>query len=391
MSLIVARKDDASILIVSDTHLSYADAKAVGVGQKRHPSTGVIKTVIINNDISVSFAGGEVSADEAFQRIESDAPLARIKSILLQVHLECRQATDFIIAVGSPEFQIFEIKNSDCLEVEAAWIGSKKAFSAFQEFMQGNVKRQSGNYMSFEPVVVETQTKLFGTMASAMDYVIENDSIPEVDGFRVNTVFTEGKFQYTSYVHSYMSDRPLIIEIPEGVSSLSFPITHGTAENGGYTINFFRSSNFMYSGIHILQGNFGIIYERTDNGLLRPTIIPNMDEVDFIDYAEDNFGISPSGHTQDRERKCILAGDGLLKEKDYIGALALYDKALRHCYGKKRAIFYYRKAVVYADLGQLQEVIQLLSEATKSDSAYQKTAFSLVCSLIEKIRRERSN
>lgn len=386
MSLIVARKESASILIVGDTHLSYNNPKAVGVGQARHPSTGVIKTIIVNNSISVSFAGGELFADEAFQCIDPDTPLSRIKDILLKAHLDCHQATDFIVAVSSPTLQIFAIKDSFCLEVETAWIGSQRAFSAFQAFMQGTVTSQSGNFIGIEPVLVETQTKLFATMSKAMDYVIENESIPEVDGFRVSLAFTEGKFQYTSYVHSYRSSQPMSIEIPEGVTEFIVPISHETAENGGYTINFFRSSNPSYVGIHILQGSFGIIYKRVNNGLMRPTLIPNMDEVDFIDYAEDHFGISPSGHIQDRGRKCITAGDELFKQQDFKGAIFWYEKALRGCSGKERAIFCYRKAIAYANLHQFQKVFQSLNEAIKYDPSYQKVAFSLIEEIHRKAR-----
>ena len=378
MSLIVARKDSSSILVVSDTHLSFPDARAAADRQIRHPSTGVIKTLIINNDVAVSFAGGESYADDAFQLLSPNTSLDNVKNILLQAHLKSNQATDFIISVGNPRPQIFEIKDSKCLEVDMTWIGSKRAFAAFQSFMQGTAKSDRSNYVRIERVIDETQTDLFTMMSSAMDYVIENSSIPEVDGFRVNTAFTENKFQYTGYTHSYMSDQPLVIELPEGVNSAVFPITHGSAQSGAYQINFFRSPNPKCVGIHILQGNFGIIYQQKEGGLMRPDFVHDIDEVDFIEYAEDNYGIRPSMISQDCKPKCIAGGDEAFKQGDFRVALSWYNKALRHCYGKDKAIFHHRKAIAYANLGIFREVVLSLDEAVRSDPNYQKLAFSLM-------------
>lgn len=366
------------MLIVSDTHLSFPNPRAVADRQIRHPSTGVIKTLVVNDNVAVSFAGGESYADDAFQLLNPDESLDSIKSILLQAHLRSNQATDFIISIGSPIPQIFEIKDSKCIEVDMAWIGSKRAFTAFQAFMQGTAKSDRRNYVRIERVVDETQTDLFAVMSGAMDYVIENNNIPEVDGFRVNTAFTENKFQYTGYTHSYMSDQPIVIELPESVDSVIFPMTHGSAQNGAYQINFFRSPNPKCVGIHILQGNFGIIYKQKNGGLMRPEFIHDIDEVDFIEYAEDNYGIRPSMISQDCKPKCIAGGDEAFKQADFKGALAWYDKALRHCHGKDKAIFYYRKATAYANLGMFREVILSLNEAVQSDPTYQRIAFSLM-------------
>jgi hypothetical protein len=42
----------------------------------------------------------------------------------------------------------------------------------------------------------------------------------------------------------------------------------------------------------VLQGSFGIIYIRENNGLLRPKLFPDFDEIDFVDFANGYSGES---------------------------------------------------------------------------------------------------
>jgi hypothetical protein len=383
MSLIVARKEALSIIIVSDTKLSMPKERQGDRGDKIGlPSSGVIKTAIINSDTAISFAGGEDHAEEALQRIKDSTSLSDILAILLQAHLESCEATDFIVAVGGLAPTLYEVKNSAFCEVEAAWIGSWNAFSLFQAFMQGTVKSERSNFITIEPSWAAGAPS-FALLPKAMDYVIDSEQIPEVGGFRVSVVLTKDGFQYVSYAHTYFSERPITVKVPKGVKSFTFPITHGTATDGGYSVNFFRSTDVRHAGLHILQGNFGIIYKRTTGGLMRPEIVPNIDEVDFVDYAEDNFGIGPSMVTQSRGQKCLAAGDESFARKNFEAALAWYEKALRKLRGKERAVFCYRKAVTLANLKRYPEVPMMLKEAIDMDADYNKPCYEL----LDKIRR----
>jgi hypothetical protein len=375
MSLIVARKDHKSIIIVSDTHLSYADIKSASDRQTHHPSAGVIKTSIVNSNIAVSFAGGEAYADEAFKDIKPFMSLSDIKNILLEKHLKSNEETDFIITICDLQPQIFEIKNSTCSEVEAAWIGSKKAFTTFQKFMHGIEQNIWNNSVNIQFIPEELDPELFGTMSGAMDSVIEDPSIPEVDGFRVNVVFTKGKFQYTGYTHNYVADKQLY-GIPKGVI---VPLSHGTAQDGDYIINFFHSSNSNYAGLHILQGNFGIIYKQENNGLMRPNLIIDTDEIDFINHVENTYQLTPSLLIQDRRPICVKEGDKAFNIGDYTSALSWYNKGLEYCEGKDKAIFYYRKSVAYINLGQYNESIQMINQTIESDGdKYEGSVLELI-------------
>lgn len=377
MSLIVARKENNNIMLVSDTKLSLPNEKSSSADrQKRTPSAGVIKVTIINSKTCVAFAGGEFFAEEAIRKLDFNISLDDILAELLEAHLASNDVTDFIIASGESEARLFEIKKQQCNEVESAWIGSAGAFSVFQASMQGLIKRQKIGFF-IELIDPGTTTDLFKKMSDAMDDVIDDEKIPEVDGFRVNTVFVGDAFHYRGYTHSYR-ERPINVELPLGVTSMEFAIGHPTAEEGGYNINFFDSPNPQYAGLHILQANLAIVYKRENNGLLRPTIITDIDEVDFIDYAEDNYNMGPSMMTQDRKHKCLTAGDVAANNKDFVTALQWYDKALRKCWGKDRAIFYYRRAVTLANLNRMREVPKALQDAINSDSNYQKLAYELI-------------
>ena len=56
MSLIVARRFENELCITCDTKLYYPSHETKGL--KSHPKEGTIKTVIISDNICMSFAGG---------------------------------------------------------------------------------------------------------------------------------------------------------------------------------------------------------------------------------------------------------------------------------------------------------------------------------------------
>src|SRR5688500_18747112 len=139
MSLIVARKSENQLSIVSDTKLIYPNHEVKGL--KSNPSEGMIKSIIISPDICVSFAGNFDEAENAFKEIQAGESLDKIMEILKRFHKLSNYKTEFLLCYGQPEPTIYKFKNNEYGPVTSSWIGDQKAFNRFQESMNGIVKK----------------------------------------------------------------------------------------------------------------------------------------------------------------------------------------------------------------------------------------------------------
>lgn len=223
----------------------------------------------------------------------------------------------------------------------------------------------------------DSSTGTLDKMNKALDAVIESDEIEEVGGFRITITSNEGKFNYRGYLQSYWS-KTITWKIPEGATFHRQALTHASASDGGYTINFFKPNcNLEQLGVHLKQGNFGIVYSRKDNGLLWPTII-NMDEVDFYEYVKKSFDLSPIGTTQDAEQKYNTEGTRALQDSQWLLALNLFDKGLNIAKGISKGQFLLGKAHALFNLNRVQEAMHCLSEAIQFNSALQPIAMQIV-------------
>ena len=138
MSLIVARKEGNQLCIVSDTKLTYPAHETRN--HKTSPEEGVIKTVILNSQLAVAFAGDIDFAEKALQQINGSIQLPAILHILKQHHDASCQQTDFVVCQVDPDPVIYKIANGQCSEEEFAGLGDLKAYGHFQRCMQSNPK-----------------------------------------------------------------------------------------------------------------------------------------------------------------------------------------------------------------------------------------------------------
>jgi hypothetical protein len=375
LSLIICRKEKDTLLIVSDTKLTYPDDNYPNK-QTGHPSDGIIKTIIVNPNLCVSFSGDIEPAEEGIKQIRPNDDLSNILKLLRNKSIGNR--TDFIVCCSNPEVKIYEIKDSDCSEVQSSWIGSQGAFTRFQGYLQNQIHSGQSSFMKIEPSLTKEASEL-GKISGAFDKVIDDPSVPEVDGFKVRVVLHEGKFRYQGYLNTYLGY--MEIKFDQSMIGQKIYIGHGTSREGSYTVNFFNSnSNFNHVGLHILQGNLGIVYSRTDNGLLRPKIF-QMDEVDFVDFAKQEFDIHPNGTTQDRESKYYEQAREFTKTSDFENAIKYYDKVLSVEKGKMKAIAHYEKGISLLNLKRLQDGVLEIQKAINIDPSLLKEAMKLLTKL----------
>jgi len=379
MSLIVARIENNQISIVSDTKLSDPKGHERSSRDIKLLSEGVIKSTIISNEVCISFAGAVNEAENTIKLINKQLPIEEIIDILFYSHQNSQQSTDYIIAVAKPLPQIIEIKDSTCREVSSSWIGSHNAFKRFQQFTLEALKGSNTqtSFFNVTPSIENKPSDYFMKMSDSMDGVIADSDIPEVSGFKVHVAYIDNSFQFREYYHSYPGHIEIEGTLTHEDPSVIIPLNmNGTAASGGYTVNFFTSNgNFNEVGVHIQQGEYGIIYSRKENGILRPEVKRNIDELDFLEYAKTNYDLTPILISQNKEKKYFELAHKYFNERNYPEALRCINVALESSVGRNKAECYFRKAVTLLNLNRGQEAMNTFQKAINLDTSYQKKAF----------------
>ena len=378
MSLIVARKEESKIYIIGDTKLTAPSGQVFNKGQQVSAGEAVIKTTILNTYSCISFAGNIQFAEEVLKSISPGEDSNNVTDKLLANHLESEQVTEYIYSlVGSDGAHIFEIKNGTCQKVESAWIGSQPAFARFQSYMLGEGKKH--RKQNFMTITNADAGDLLLRMTEAMDGVIEDEDLPEVAGFKIKVYFDGHRFVYEGYLDTYFTAEQLHFNLAPGSM---MPITHANAAQGGYTINFFNSrDNYNYVGLHVKQGNFGILFERKDGGLLYPRLLENTDEIDFLDAVKPNYQIWPSGVTQSAAEKFGILGKQCANHNNYSDAIKVYERGLNHVSGIEKATFYFNIAICKIHLNNIPDAVDNFNEAVKLDPNRQPEATKIMQSV----------
>ena len=358
MSLIIARKYGADLIIVSDTKLT--DKTGEFIRQQANPKAGILKTIFINDQICISFAGKWIYADEAIKQINYNDSIDKILEILLFCNqITSDKATEFIVCYGTKDPLIYEIKAGVCNCVDYAWIGDIDGFNKFQSYVLGDIKILDSISGSFLNIEGQYPQEIFSKISEGMDYVIQDETIKTVGGFKTIVFFTNRNFVYQFYVKMYTG----VLEL-DG-SPVHKTITHETPEKGGYTIHYFGSSkDLKHVGLHVKQGKFGIVYSRKDGGLSFPSRF-TMDEVDFIDLVKAKFNISPSVITEDRYTKFIQDGIRLLNKGDLLEATKSLDKAFTNGNQEQKGKVLFYKGIAYLNMRRPIEANQCFMFAIK--------------------------
>ncbi len=351
MSLIVARKKGADIHLVSDTSLTYPEEtfpdKALAA-----PGDGVIKVTILNPQLCIAFAGSDYEpAEEAIRvcRRYQSTP-SKIKEHLLLVNLQTNGKVEFILCVGFPEYAIYEIKNLNLQQTEAAWIGSQSGFSIFQD---SALEKK------------EVPKKIDTLLSEGMEHVIKSGRVPEVSGFRVSVSNEDNFFHYKNYMstsipprtHTFKESSAQIIEI------------YGTPQEGGYSVSFCENGGRNdWVGIHVRQGEFGILYEIRNEGLLWPTVIPQVDEHEFNDLIFAKFGFRSGVMFSSLQKSYFNRGNKSFAKGDFMNAVKLYDLGLKENEEALRIALLFNSGLALQRMDRINEACERFDKAVKIDS-----------------------
>lgn len=298
MSLIVARKINNKFIVVSDTLISVRQ----GEGEeekyfeyKHYPNRdqSVVKSILIDPQLVICFAGKNYFAEEALKKIGNNNSLDFVLETLFEFNQKSKNTTDFIVCFGKPHYKMFSIKNNDSKEIETGWIGDKEAFESYQSFYHLDEKRVQ-LYANTTSLRIERlpndfskeEEDVYLKMKKSLIGVIEDPSVNSVGGFIIPIVYEENQFQYIGYMYNFRKP----------IESDEIEISWGNASDGGFSTNLLNSKKSLVA-LHFFQGHLGVIYEREGNGLIYPTLISDMDEIDFFHYLKDNKKLNPYSKT----------------------------------------------------------------------------------------------
>jgi tetratricopeptide (TPR) repeat protein len=353
MSLIVAKKNGSLIYIVSDTKLTFPEDKFPNKSLAA-PSDGVIKTTILNPQVCIAFAGEVEPAEAAIQVCRRyDFMVSSIKEHLLNVNNTTAGKTEFILCVGFPEYLIYEIKNMKIIQTNSSWIGSKSAFSIYQE-------------KALDP---QAASKKFDTILDeALDHVLKSSLAPEVNGFRVSVSNDGNFFHYKNYMATNMPSRTYSLKANQS----SVIDIYGTAQEGGYSVSFCENEGrYDLVAIHVRQGEFGVLYEIKEGGLLRPKVISDVDEHEFNDILHSRFGIRPQVAYSSLQNSFLKRGNKSFGAEDYNKAVTLYDMGLKQNENSLRAALLFNKGLALLKLDRVNEACEEFDKAVKIDNTLQ--------------------
>lgn len=363
MSLVVARLEGAHLFIISDTHLTDPRGSS-------HVCLleGVIKTTVVTDTLSVSFSGSlywaEVGLGEIdrLKGVSTDLELADIVGCLLRIHRQCSSMTDFLIGQARPIPTLIEIKNGGARSVTTAWIGSAPAFERFQGSMMGALQPfpSPANAISFEAFQVpepepDQVSETYFQLLKAMQFVIDDESVPEVGGFVVPVGLHQGRLEYMNYA-TVLTHPIRFDQMPE-----TFTVPFGTAEQGGYAFNLMseRTSSTRGLGAYVLQGRYGVVFT-PKSGVLKPSPIRDMSPLEFEETATHQFGVSLGCmYTQPKEhceRALIYANND-----DLDAALDEANKAVTRSF--KIPAGFRCRGIVHAKRSEMAEALKDFSEA----------------------------
>jgi len=289
MSLVVAKKIDNYLQIVSDSKLT-AEEQIYG-----NPFLfGTLKTIITSVNTCISFAGlvekdGINYPKIAFEKIfdTESMPLTDILEILTDVQKQSKYETDFIVAHQNDDIiRLIKIQNGQLYEgYDTFWIGDIDGFNVFQtEFL---------NKSSDKDLTGEEKSSV---MFDAFTQVINNATVKSVDGLLVSIFNKNGYFEYLEGINLDIHKKTTIK--PKQSKVLPF----GEAEDGSFGIAYFTNEkdNPFAIATYFPQGRMGVLYAPQLS--LERILIKDVSDEEFVKIIKEKYKTELSGFIIDLKR-----------------------------------------------------------------------------------------
>ena len=280
MTLVIAKKNSNSIRIFSDTKKTDLTDVLKGI------SRSVLKSVILNRNLCVCFAGRIGYAYSSIQKLsgiikQGYDDLDKAKDFLLKENQDSNNNVDFIIASLAPKFSLVKISDSKVEEViDQCWIGNIDAFDDYQRRFHSTPGLDRGSLSKEEEVNLNTIYR----MNRAFKRLVESEKHGDVGEFMIEVASSPDGFYYEP-------------------TCLSFPGSKAISPNTSAGLNEFFSSTGSYSysiltpestgvgavGIQFYPGNVGALFYPVT--LDTPLIYRNVSESELIDKIFTEYQI----------------------------------------------------------------------------------------------------
>ena len=258
MSFVYARKYLNKIRVFADNKMTIAPKdelffiKSIGMENYRKiKSLGVIKNVIINQNICICSAGMLEDYNDLLKYVDNNTNLTYedICNEALKINIKANNRTDFIICTVKDTNKITQIKDYNMEETESSWIGSKECFEKFQSIrLSEKMKNQtiyncaSKTELPYDAELIDI-TSFSKTLKSNID-----DSVGEIS---IECVSRDNKFCYMDKLFTSIS-KPRTLEKGKNLK------IYDDVFNGGYTYYVYKS--FDNYKLYINQLNCGVVY-----------------------------------------------------------------------------------------------------------------------------------
>ena len=301
MSLIIARQIGGDIYIIGDTKFSGNENNG---WSRAREYFGGLKVVLLNPGLCIGFAGNIEFARDTIQRIYDKDVNLFDKNQAIDHFLKHHKAsinhghpTDFIVAAiierhdqpGIFEKELFRIADSSVYwENVTTHIGDKDAFNNFQKVSHG--ANQVTPLPTFEISRLGSRERpsfdrSLATAMQAMQHVIDDISIPSVDGIRTAVISEVDQFRYVEYLQIRGNPIPVL---SEPGSPLSFG---GAAEGSDHKhVALLSSVGHGIFPVYSIAGQFGVIYQ--PEICFEPQIEPNCTFDEFRLKVEGRIKIA---------------------------------------------------------------------------------------------------
>ncbi len=362
MTLIIGRVKDGKIYMLGDTELTFYNQKQANPFIK-----GCLKQYLIKDDLAIGFAGVKEDFEQTLPRFLNCLNGHDVVNIAIEAQ---SSGLDFDLMIGEIGYEkIRFVKNGIVSEAEVGYIGSHEAFNAFQRIyhqdpsenqLQLEIGRAQIKILQLpEP---PTDNEIYSRLFNSLKSVIWDTNISGVGGVIIPLCVSNGKFQYMSYAD--VNSDPLNIE---DFTDEPKPIEFGTAEKGGYSVEFCDDNPYggqgKNIGFYFLQGGFGIVFPENTNSFRNAELIKASSPAFWVLETHNRLG-NGIGSFYISADHCGMAGEASMNLEKYQDALFCYEivKDLKTMEG--RPDIYDRYIAGYAtamyNCGRHQEAIAML-------------------------------
>lgn len=243
MSFILARKYGDRIRIFADKKMTVDPKdeafliKNIGVeNYRRIKSLGVVKNVIINQNICVSSAGILEDFNDLLKYIDGNENILfdDICKKALEININSNNRTDFIICTVEDECRIIQIKDYEQSETDSSWIGSSKCFNKFQSirFSDDMSKQTIYDCESKKEIPLDSE----GIDSFSFSKVLKSNIDDTVGEESIDCASSNNRFYYIDKFSTSIS-KPRVLKQGQSLS------LYDDVFDGGYTYYVYRSSD----------------------------------------------------------------------------------------------------------------------------------------------------